>query len=205
MKFADKLQFLRKSRNLTQEQLAELCEVTRQSVAKWETGDCFPEIGKLLVLSSYFGVPTDNLLKDELDIDSTVRISSCGQKNYADLTDCLFQGVLIKESIDDDCVIDRISVHKTELWNVGGSPKYWTALHFTSNDVSLPDHLSKAMISDPERGGNWFADFKNGDIKYIVFRNKILKYRIGDLSEKNKVKNECRKMGITDEEMNWSE
>ena len=205
MNFADKLQFLRKSRNLTQEQLAELCEVTRQSVAKWETGDCFPEIGKLLVLSSYFGVPTDNLLKDELDIDSTVRVSSCGQKNYADLTDCLFQGVLIKESIDDDCVIDRISVHKTELWNVGGSPKYWTALHFTSNDVSLPDHLSKAMISDPERGGNWFADFKNDDIKYIVFRNKILKYRIGDLSEKNKVKNECRKMGITDGEMNWSE
>lgn len=205
MNFADKLQFLRKSRNLTQEQLAELCEVTRQSVAKWETGDCFPEIGKLLVLSSYFGVPTDNLLKDELDIDSTVRISSCGQKNYADLTDCLFQGVLIKESIDDDCVIDRISVHKTELWNVGGSPKYWTALHFTSNDVSLPDHLSKAMISDPEKGGNWFADFKNGDIKFIVFRNKILKYRIGDLSEKNKVKNECRKMGITDGEMNWSE
>lgn len=205
MNFADKLQLLRKSRNLTQEQLAEICEVTRQSVAKWETGDCFPEIGKLLVLSSYFGVPTDNLLKDELDIDSTVRISSCGQKNYADLTDCLFQGVLIKESIDDDCVIDRISVHKTELWNVGGSPKYWTALHFTSNDVSLPDHLSKAIISDPERGGNWFADFKNGDIKFIVFRNKILKYRIGDLSEKNKVKNECRKMGITDGEMNWSE
>ena len=205
MNFADKLQFLRKSRNLTQEQLAELCEVTRQSVAKWETGDCFPEIGKLLVLSSYFGVPTDNLLKDELDIDSTVRISSCGQKNYADLTDHMYQGVLIKESIDDDCVIDRISVHKTELWNVGGSPKYWTALHFTSNDVSLPDHLSKAMISDPEKGGNWFADFKNGDIKFIVFRNKILKYRIGDLSEKNKVKNECRKMGIADEEMNWSE
>lgn len=205
MNFADKLQFLRKSRNLTQEQLAELCEVTRQSVAKWETGDCFPEIGKLLVLSSYFGVPTDNLLKDELDIDSTVRISSCGSKNYADLTDHMYQGVLIKESIDDDCVIDRIFVHKTELWNVGGSPKYWTALHFTSNDVSLPDHLSKAMISDPERGGNWFADFKNGNIKFIVFRNKILKYRIGDLSEKNKVKNECRKMGITDGEMNWSE
>lgn len=205
MNFADKLQLLRKSRNLTQEQLAELCEVTRQSVAKWETGDCFPEIGKLLVLSSYFGVPTDNLLKDELDIDSTVRISSCGSKNYADLTDHMYQGVLIKESIDDDCVIDRIFVHKTELWNVGGSPKYWTALHFTSNDVSLPDHLSKAMISDPERGGNWFADFKNGNIKFIVFRNKILKYRIGDLSEKNKVKNECRKMGITDGEMNWSE
>ena len=205
MNFADKIQFLRKSRNLTQEQLAELCEVTRQSVAKWETGDCFPEISKLLVLSSYFGVPTDNLLKDELDIDSTVRVSSCGKKNNVDLTDCLFQGVLIKESIDDDSVIDRIIVHKTEIWNVGGSPKYWTALHFTSKDTALPDYLSKVMISDPEKGGNWFADFKHGEIKFIVFRNKILKYRIGNFFEKNEVIAECRKMGISDGEMNWSE
>ena len=121
------------------------------------------------------------------------------------MTDCLFQGVLIKESIDDDSVIDRIIVHKTEIWNVGGSPKYWTALHFTSKDTALPDYLSKVMISDPEKGGNWFADFKHGEIKFIGFRNKILKYRIGNLAEKNEVIAECRKMGISDGEMNWSE
>ena len=38
MLFADKLQNLRKSKGLSQEELAEKCNVTRQSVSKWETG-----------------------------------------------------------------------------------------------------------------------------------------------------------------------
>lgn len=52
---------------------------------------------------------------------------------------------------------------------------------------------------------NWFVDFKAGNVKYIVFKDKILKYQIGNQKEKDYVCNECRKMGITDGEMNWSE
>lgn len=61
------------------------------------------------------------------------------------------------------------------------------------------------MISDEAKGGNWFVDFKAENIKYIVFRNKILKYSIGNQQEKQLVCNECRRMGITDAEMNWAE
>lgn len=61
------------------------------------------------------------------------------------------------------------------------------------------------MISDKAKGGNWFVDFKAENIKYIVFRNKILKYSIGNQQEKQLVCNECRRMGITDAEMNWAE
>jgi len=42
MVFADKLQSLRKSKGLSQEELAEKCSVTRQSVSKWETGLGYP-------------------------------------------------------------------------------------------------------------------------------------------------------------------
>lgn len=61
------------------------------------------------------------------------------------------------------------------------------------------------MISDQDNGGNWFVDFKAGNVKYIVFKDKILKYQIGNQAEKEYVRNECRKMGISDEEMNWTE
>lgn len=61
------------------------------------------------------------------------------------------------------------------------------------------------MVSDPDNGGNWFVDFKAGNEKYIVFKDKILKYRIGDPTEKENVRAECRKMGISDEQMNWPE
>lgn len=43
------------------------------------------------------------------------------------------------------------------------------------------------MIADSKRGGNWFVDFKCGNIKYIVFKDKILKYEIGNIEEKNMV------------------
>jgi len=61
------------------------------------------------------------------------------------------------------------------------------------------------MISEPDKGLNWFVDFKAGNEKYIVFKDKILKYHIGNQAEKDYVCNECRKMGISDNEMKWSE
>lgn len=63
MSFEENLQFLRKRADMTQEQLAEALEVTRQSVSKWESGAGFPELEKLLRLSELFGVDLDTLLK----------------------------------------------------------------------------------------------------------------------------------------------
>ena len=48
-------------------------------------------------------------------------------------------------------------------------------------------------------------DFKAGNVKYIVFKDKILKYQIGNQAERDDVCVECRKMGILDNQMNWSE
>jgi len=64
MKFAEKIQNLRKSKNLSQEELAERLDISRQSVSKWESGLAMPEIDKLIMLSEIFGVTTDYLLKD---------------------------------------------------------------------------------------------------------------------------------------------
>lgn len=91
------------------------------------------------------------------------------------------------------------------MWNAGGKPKYWTVLFFTSDKKDFPEQISKVMLSDPDKGVNWFVDFKAGNEKYIVFKNKILNYQIGNQTEKEHVCNECRKLGISDEQMNWPE
>lgn len=101
--------------------------------------------------------------------------------------------------------MDYIRVHKVELWNTGGVPKYWTVIFFTSNVPNSPELASKALISDSQKGGNWFVDFKCNNTKYIVFKNKILKYTIGNEKEKTIVCKECRTLGISDNEMNWCE
>lgn len=76
MDFAEKLITLRKSRELTQEQLAEQLNVSRQSISKWETGQVIPEAEKIVELSRVFDVTLDYLLKpseiDELSVKTEI-------------------------------------------------------------------------------------------------------------------------------------
>ncbi|MGG7142134.1 helix-turn-helix domain-containing protein [Clostridium nigeriense] len=64
LKFSEKLQMLRKEKGLSQEKLAELLSVSRQAVSKWESGQTYPEIEKLIVLSDLFEITLDDLLRD---------------------------------------------------------------------------------------------------------------------------------------------
>lgn len=65
MTFAQRLQEMRKSAGLSQEELAERLGVSRQSVSKWELGQAYPETEKIIELSRMFGVSLDLLLKGE--------------------------------------------------------------------------------------------------------------------------------------------
>lgn len=65
MHIAEKIKRLRKQKGVSQEELADKTGVSRQAVSKWEGGQSTPDIEKLVILSSYFGVTTDSLLKDE--------------------------------------------------------------------------------------------------------------------------------------------
>lgn len=67
MTFGERIQQLRKSVGLSQEQLADTLNVSRQAVSKWETDQSAPEIEKLLALSKAFSVSTDELLGSAAD------------------------------------------------------------------------------------------------------------------------------------------
>ena len=65
MSFAENLKLIRKERNLSQEELAEMIDVSRQAVSKWEQGDGYPEVEKLLLLSSILNISLDYLMSTE--------------------------------------------------------------------------------------------------------------------------------------------
>lgn len=65
MTLAEKIQKLRQEKGLSQEQLAERLEVSRQAVGKWEGGQSRPDMDKLITLAELFGVSTDYLLKED--------------------------------------------------------------------------------------------------------------------------------------------
>ena len=67
MSFAENLKLIRKERNLSQEELAEMIDVSRQAVSKWEQGQGYPEVEKLLLLSSKLNISLDALMSIEIN------------------------------------------------------------------------------------------------------------------------------------------
>ena len=65
MEFNEKLQELRKSKGLTQEELAEKLFVSRTAISKWESGRGYPSIDSLKEISRYFSVTIDELICPE--------------------------------------------------------------------------------------------------------------------------------------------
>jgi transcriptional regulator, XRE family, putative len=63
MNLSDRIQYLRKSRGISQEGLADQLGVSRQAVSKWESEQSMPDLDKIISMSDYFEVTTDYLLK----------------------------------------------------------------------------------------------------------------------------------------------
>jgi len=78
MNFGIKLQNLRKEKKLSQEQLAEKLNVSRQAVSKWESNQSYPEMEKLIEMTKIFGCTLDDLTNDETTSES---INQAKQKN----------------------------------------------------------------------------------------------------------------------------
>ena len=70
MIFAEKLKTLRKQKNISQEQLAEIIHVSRQAITKWESGNGIPDIENLIAISSLFNESLDSLLSEEKSLIS---------------------------------------------------------------------------------------------------------------------------------------
>ena len=85
MEFHEKLQELRKSRGLTQEELAELLYVSRTAISKWESGRGYPSIDSLKEISNYFSVTIDELLSSEKLLSIAERENKENIRNICDL------------------------------------------------------------------------------------------------------------------------
>ncbi len=64
MKFNEKLLAIRKKQGLSQEELGMELQVSRQTISKWEAGQSYPDFQRLVMLSDYFGMSLDELVKD---------------------------------------------------------------------------------------------------------------------------------------------
>ena len=111
----------------------------------------------------------------------------------------MYEGAIIKETLTDELLLDHLIIDRTEIWKTGTEIKYWTMVFFHSDTEDLPKRLAAVLID------GWFADMKAGNTKFIIFKDKVLSYEIGNGAEKEEVLDYMRGIGIPESQFNWSE
>jgi transcriptional regulator with XRE-family HTH domain len=137
MNFADKLKQIRKDRKLSQEDLAELLDVSRQAVSKWEQGVGYPEVEKLLLLSNTLNISLDSLMGTETTPENkSVNTNVTGKITITSPT----------ENVIAACC--KVSSSQ-EMKGGAGSPKYF--LMGVSN-------AGNSVLGEPATLLGWYAD-----------------------------------------------
>jgi len=113
MKFGDNLKLIRKNKNMSQEQLAEKVNVSRQSVSKWETGEAYPEMNNILELCKIFNCKINDIVHtdmsdiaslDEEIVMNVVKFNESKQKKVKSLSNVIsligkIGGIVLKVAI----------------------------------------------------------------------------------------------------------
>jgi transcriptional regulator with XRE-family HTH domain len=81
MKIEDKLLKLRKEKGLSQEEVADRLNVSRQTISKWETGQSSPDFDKIIPICEFYNITSDELLTGEKNI--VVEENKSKKDNYA--------------------------------------------------------------------------------------------------------------------------
>ena len=111
MSFSENLQAIRKKNQLSQEELAELLGVSRQAVSKWELGEGYPEVEKLLILSKKLNVSLDSLMT--------------GSVPGNDVREAGRPGIIRIISPNEGVIMDIAKVMRSQEFRGGkNSPKY---------------------------------------------------------------------------------
>lgn len=126
MNFSEKLVTLRKAKNLTQEQLAEKLNVSRQSVSKWESNQAVPELEKIVALSAVFDVTTDYLLKTSEINDLSVKTEMlekqqqqmlAREQRQQKIRECILYGIVIYLILMAICFVEHYFFWEWNIWS----------------------------------------------------------------------------------------
>lgn len=151
LNIGDTIKHLRKERDITQDELADILGVSYQSVSRWETGACYPDIELLPTISDFFGITVDKLL----GIDERVEQEKISQ--YLNR----FQRAISMGKVYDCIAIAR-----------EGIAEY-------PNNYVLLNKLMYALFISGDSDGNipeWKENMEKNDAEITALGERIMKY-----------------------------
>ncbi len=172
MEFHEKLQELRKSRGLTQEELAEALYVSRTAISKWESGRGYPSIDSLKEISRYFSVTIDELLSGEkllsiAEQENKSNLQRIGNLLFGMVDICAFLLIVLPlyPNITDGHVYSVNLATYTEI-------AFWNYLvHWVLFLSLVVSGISKMVLTQyaPEKNDRWITDISIGVHIVMVF------------------------------------
>ena len=169
MLFNEKLKLLRKESKLTQEELAEKLNVSRQAITKWESNEGIPDIENLKQISILFNTTIDELVKEEKDIDIDLK-----------------KNVYIKEFEIDHSKHFDIHINKSKEINYLSNNNEAIKVEVISYETDNIEELFKIKFDDLYNKID--IDIKNKDISDSIINIYIPEKYINDIELKSKVK-----------------
>lgn len=191
MALGENIAVLRKKRGLTQEKLAEIFEVSRQSVTKWESGESEPSIDKLVKLSKYFGISIDELIQgfclenntNKYDEETLEFIENIiGQLN----NDILFDMQNCKYN-KNRILIGLIDIVKNKY--VDESGKTLEKYRVASTSKLDRECYTTLLCRNNDLISNTFSEYENGNIEIIEACDKTIENLKNKLVECDREKN----------------
>ncbi|MGN0539039.1 MAG: helix-turn-helix domain-containing protein [Candidatus Fimenecus sp.] len=131
MTLGDKISKQRKENNYTQEQLADILGVSRQSISKWESNITYPETDKLVRMSELFDCSLDYLLKDTEETDS---------KNQSGVQSPIFRMRLRERKSEK-------TVWGMPLWHIGRNARGFVAVGLNARGVIAVGLKATGVVS----------------------------------------------------------
>jgi len=121
-----------------------------------------------------------------------------------------YKGVIIEESLENKEILKKVKIISTKVEQVTDKHKTLWLSQWTLHTVEIPEEetgkvaeeISKSI--DRAHSGSWYADFKNQETHYIIFRNKVFSVNRKSAEEYEEVKKYGISLGIPDYQLDFS-
>ena len=119
-----------------------------------------------------------------------------------------FKGVIIEESLENRSILSKIDIISTEVKQATEKyktpwVKQWT-LHNVDIAAGDADNIAQEISKALDSKHNWYADFKNNETHYIIFRDKVFKINRNNVNQYNEATRYGISLGIPDYQVDFA-
>lgn len=121
-----------------------------------------------------------------------------------------YKGVIIEESLENTSILQEVKILETKVEQVVGEHKTPWLKQWTLHTVEVPEEkvdeiaqrLSKSL--DYSHNSSWYADFKNDEYHFIIFKDRIFKIKLNDVEGYKEVKQYGISLGIPEYQVDFT-